>query len=109
MPLKVPPVNAILTEISGEGLDEDGYPTGPVLRFTGSVPAFVTERLQNVPVDGGTTLVSTITIAIPSALDVRPGDQLVYTRNGVDHTRVVDGAEDRTDAMFTRCFIRDAG
>lgn len=110
MRLRVPPVNAVVTSVSGIELDEDGYEIGSVVRFVGSEPAFVTEKLSNEPLQGGgSTLVETHTIAIPSTLNVQPGDTLTYTRNGVGQTRVVDAAEDRADAGFTRVFTRDAG
>lgn len=116
MALRVPPVNAQLMRVTRyqyAGIDAYGTEIyADVTVWEGSASAYTTEKHEAVPVSGGgTTLSYVATIAIPSSLPVTvaPNDKLVYMRGGVEQTRVVDAVEDRADAGFDRCFVKDIG
>lgn len=123
MALRVPPVNAQLVRViryQYAGIDAYGNEIyADVTVWEGSASAYATEKHEALALpDGGTSLSYVATVAIPSTLTdlatsllviVEPGDQLVYMRGGVEQTRVVDAVEDRSDAGFARCFVKDIG
>lgn len=115
MPIPIPPINATITRIwaiedTGETDIYGNSIISEVERWSGSMPAYSTEKNDRVPISGGgATLVYTATLSIPASLTVQAGDFIDWLRNGVERHSEVDATEDRSDAGFTRTFIRDAG
>lgn len=108
----VPPVNATLTRIWSlevVGVDDYGNPLyGDVETFTGSAPAYVTEKHDyEVTSDGGQIVNYIATVVIPSTIAVESGHKIRYVRRGVETTQQVDATENRADFGFTRCFVKD--
>lgn len=113
---RTPPINAELTGVytvertsDGGGGWEDGE---LVEKWSGTVPAFTTEK-NAVEVGGGAVMNTyTAQVVIPHPLGSPPvavevGDVLEYVRHGATETRRVDSTEDRSDFGFTRCFVSE--
>jgi len=109
--VRLPPVNATLTEVSiyeFTGYDRDGnevYDWSSI--FTGAAPAYITERNEFVPHEGGRLHMYVAVAVVPSNVGVEVGAKLRFTRRGVELEREVDALEDRADFGFHRCFVRE--
>lgn len=109
---KVPPVNAIVTMIRGAGFtdDYDGTATPGTVKWSGSAPAYVTEKVL-VETGRGTVDQLVVTRAvIPDNLGatIATGDQITLVKAGETFTRTVQNIEERSDYGFLRCHFEDA-
>lgn len=111
---KLPPVNAELTKVYGiETVNVGGEQVETeVEKWSGSAPAFTTEKNSIEAGPAGITNVYSASVAIPYPLGNPPvvvevDDLLDYERNGETEHRRIDAIEDRADFGFTRCFVSE--
>lgn len=95
--MKPPLANATLTSIAGGGTSED-YDTGPgadTARWTGSVDAYLQERLEAQVAGQQLDAVDVSRLVVPLAegLNARRGDTVTYSYGGETFSRTVQHLE----------------
>lgn len=108
---RIPPRNATVTKVESVSWVSDGA-GGATLqrtdRWTGSEPAFVSERHDFASeAGGGISHAYVATVIVPADLLVQADEFITYTYHGRTETRQVDSVEDRADFGYARLFITE--